>query len=302
MLDKTWRNRLWEHKIHFMHNSKKILQQYRLLNDELCLKIIDFFVKENHNHRNKIPLLKIIDFIQHITYDFIAENEGTDKGLLFREIYSYCFDHYKSSFEGIKKCNVKQFYSDINNYRIRLPVAGVIIVNELGEFLCVVQKYKGELQLNFPMGKLAYEDNNDPRATGIRELNEETGIKLSDADKRKLKKYKHKLSGDDGLDSKKATLYILEGFKKSIVKEINWTARGEIYGLAWVSPNQVCTNGPSAVDIKLLNPTSTLEPSTLNVSRFVRTIVATVRNENEYENPFETLENFHRLNDYRRDR
>ena len=50
-----------------------------------------------------------------------------------------------------------------------MPVSALILVNEVGEFLCVVEKHEGEKVLNFPVGKEDYADNKDLEVTAFRE-------------------------------------------------------------------------------------------------------------------------------------
>ena len=256
--------------------------KHAILNAELRNIINEFF--NTRNNEKRLPLLKIINFVENMTYDYLAGNKSLKKNRVFTEVYKYCYKHFRTSFKGVDEKCFENFHKSITDFRNGLPVAGVIIVNKQGEFLCVIsERKKHRNQLNFPMGKQDYNDEGDLKTTAIRELGEETGIHLTDTEITNVRNYTTiKLS-----DTEKPTrFYIVEGFDKDRVNNINRTKRGEIRGLVWVSPLQVRTRGRNEIDISFLNPDSKFVGKLFNVSKFVKTVVT---KSNDFENPFETF-------------
>ena len=258
------------------------------LNTDVCDEIDDFF----HEQRDSVPLplLKILNKVEKITYDYIRKNGKTNHGQVFKEVYEYCYYFHNSSFEHVQEHSFKSFYRHIKRYRKSLPVSALIIINEVGEFLCVVEEYQGKKVLNFPMGKLDFDDNLDLQLTAFRECKEETGIKLTYADKQNSKKYVEFLHEyDENCRARLFRFYILENFEKSRVTNINYKRDDETNGLAWVSPKDFCTFGRNEINVKVLNPTSDLPQDTYQASDFVGFWVAASRRVYGCQNPFKTI-------------
>ena len=247
--------------------------------------INEFFNK--HSNVKRLPLLKIINFLEDITYDYLERNKSLKEKIVFAEIYKYCHRHFQTSFEGVNEKYFKSFHKSITDFRNGLPVAGVIIVNKQGDMLCVIperKKNKRKNELSFPMGKQDYNDEGDLKTTAVRELREETGIQLTDTEIQNVRNYIFFKQSDTG---KLTCFYIVEGFDKDRVNNINHTKRGEIRGLAWVSPHQVNTRVRNKIDISILNPDSKFVEQSFGVSFFVKEVV--IKSRNKFENPFKTF-------------
>ena len=245
-----------------------------MLNEALRDRISRFFSQGSNNR----PLLQIINFIEDAVYAHIPENM-TNAKKVFIDVYLHCYAHYKSKFACEEKKCFKKFYKHIKNFRSRLPVAGVIIVNKQGEFLCVVEENN---VLNFPIGKLDYNDEDDLKRTAFRELFEETGVRVTYDEFEKAQYFVDIPLKRCGY-TKLFRFYIVEGFEGPV--KINHRRRGEIKGLAWVRPVDV--KQLSSINIRVLNPTSRLQESTFPVSDFLKEFVD--RSERILVNPFQTI-------------
>ena len=183
------------------------------------------------------PLLQIINFIDKSTFDYIAATKVNQRRA-FREVYRYCYENYLSSFDGVNKSCPYLFEKSIRDFKFNLPVAGLVLVNRRKQMLLVHEIYHKNKRpnLNFPMGKLDYEDGDDLKKTAVRETKEETGLVLTEDE---IKNIKGPIIVENTYRgrTKSVHLYILEGFNRKV--DINHKKRGEIGGSAWVHPRQV---------------------------------------------------------------
>ena len=273
----------WRSFIQRKFDNENNFKEPSYLSVELRNKI-DYFFHDTDNGK-LIPFLKVINAIDSICYDFIAANESVVEMQTKTAAWKYCYEKYERKLEGVKVNCFKSFCDHIQNFKYNLPVAGVVVVNERNEMLCVVQNYRKRNQnkLNFPMGKMDFADDKDLKLTAVRELREETGVELSDAEIESMKrrvKVEHV-----GSRRKRVHLYMVEGFSRSRV-DVNYTKRGEIGGLAWVSPDQVSGYGRSEIDVRMLNPETELPQVAFDVSRIVKHVAVRSRGS---RNPFETF-------------
>ena len=207
------------------------------MTDQTKLKVelrnkIDQFFHENQKH---IPLLKIINFLETVTYDYIASIQSIEERSAFAEVYKYCYENFRTSFPCVNANNHADFRRSILNYRKRLPAGGVILVNENIEFLCVVNNRD---EVNFPMGKQDFADGGSLKVTALRELGEEAGVWLSEEEFKRADKYVEYRQYRHGRKTKLYHFYVIEAFEKSRV-DLGHTKRGEVTGLVWVKPGKI---------------------------------------------------------------
>ena len=254
------------------------------MTDQTKLKVeirnkIDQFFHENQKH---IPLLKIINFLEVVTYDYIASDESIKERNAFAEVYKYCYENFKTSFPCVKSNSHADFRRSILNHRKRLPAGGAILVNENIEFLCVVNNRR---EVNFPMGKQDFADAGSLKVTALRELGEEAGVWLSEEEFEMADRYVE-YRQHCGRKTKVYHFYVIEGFEKSRV-DLGHTKRGEIAGLAWVKPGKILNmkKRKSRVEKSELFGSSG-EKGALDVSCFIRKIITQSGTD---RNPFETF-------------
>ena len=253
------------------------------LNIKLTNKIDLFF--HEHKAEKFLPLLKIINLLEIITFDYMSFDYSQEEGKIFKQVYKYCYENFYTSFTSVKAHNFKVFYKLISNYRKSLPVGGVILVNKEKEFLCVVNKHD---EMNFPMGKQDFADEGSLKITALRELGEEAGIWLTEKEFEKYDKYIEYRCQYYGRKTKRFQLYIIEDFDKDRV-DLNHTRRGEITGLVWVKPHQVVQvvnmeNKSNIPKNKLLHNLNS--KGVFYMSWFIRKIIPQSRTQ---WNPFETF-------------
>ena len=198
-------------------------------------------IKTIFNSSGSKQLLNIINKIDHIAYDHIAATE-TDEELGIKKVYKHCFKKFSYAFEGAKKSCFGCFFDSIREFKSSLPVAGVVLVNEQRQMLLVKEIYgkkKRRRDLNFPMGKLDHDDNGDLKKTAIRELEEETGVALTEDEAENVEWFTSMKLDCSGGGTRPLVFYILKNFRGKV--DVNREKRGEIGGLAWVDPCQVST-------------------------------------------------------------
>ena len=243
---------------------------------------IDLFFHENKDEKF-VPLLKIINFLETVTYDYIASINSREERNIFAQVYKYCYENFNKIFTSVKADNFSDFHKFISNHRKRSPVGGAILVNENKEFLCVINKRD---EMNFPMGKQDFADEASLKITALRELGEEAGIWLTEEEFEKVDKYVEYRQRCGG-KTKLYRLYVVEGFCKDRV-DISYTKRGEVTGLAWVQPQQIVDmrNKRKIPKNKLIHNLD--RKGAFDVSCFIRKIIPQSRTQC---NPFDTFGN-----------
>ena len=135
----------------------------------------------------------------------------------------------------------EDFQAYATKYRNMLPVAGITLLNERKQMLCIVKaKSKTVKTLCLPFGKLEYKDKENLKVCGYREFHEETDVDLTDIEFRNLTDY-----FQIKLNKKIYRFYIVENFGKYV--NLEYSSPGEVEKLAWLSVERVIKSRTSSL-------------------------------------------------------
>ncbi|CAH9089609.1 unnamed protein product [Cuscuta epithymum] len=203
----------------FINPSKKghLLPPQALL-DDICSRFILNVPNEDLQSFERIMFL--VEYAHWFYEDNLVENDPSLKSFTLKEFTSLLFN----SCDAFKPyaAHVDDIFQDFISYKVRVPVAGAIILDETYERCLLVKGWKGSSNWSFPRGKKNQDEEDD--ACAVREVFEETGFEVS----KLLKKEEYV---EMVFDEQRVRLYIIDGVKDDTV--FAPLTKKEISEIAW---------------------------------------------------------------------
>ncbi|KAK9126008.1 hypothetical protein Scep_014854 [Stephania cephalantha] len=214
--------------------------------DDLCSRFVLNVPKEDLESFERI--LFLVEQAHWFYEDNAVEQNPSLKSLSLREFTSLMFKSCAALRPYI--AHIDDIYKDFTSYKVRVPVAGAIILDESYERCLLVKGWKAGASWSFPRGKKAKDE--EDHTCAIREVLEETGFDIS-----KLLKIENNIEVTVG--EQRVRLYIVEGVKedtlfapltKKEISEISWIRIDELQS----TNNDVVSRGFNGLKLYMVGP------------------------------------------------